>query len=355
MIDVLYVGPYRQNDEWGYTSKAVATLLAAQDINLVLRPVWFTPETQAQDVEHIEEYEYNALSTRDILIQHGLPSYINYNGDFKTNIAILSVDSRIDNTEWITHLRLMDKIIVFSHSEAKLLSDSGLDSAKIFAFEFPPFFLTSKTSDLNLDLKGTIFYTAGSLDIKSGLTEILTAYLSAFSIADPVHLIVCTNQSEAVQEKVGEIKKQLSIYSVSEYYPNIVVVGTTATEVINHVHQIGDFFIDVSYNAIPNQDLLRAVVADSIPILPDNIDIKVDYLAVKTYDDLCVYPARPVADLWSGEFTWTKPNISHLKYKMQQAISTEINLEEIHQSLRSFQETLFTKPSERMKVILCTN
>ena len=68
MKNVLYIGPYRQNDEWGYTSKAFVNLLSAQDIKLVIRPVWFTGEVVSLDVEALEPYEYNKLDSCDILI-----------------------------------------------------------------------------------------------------------------------------------------------------------------------------------------------------------------------------------------------------------------------------------------------
>lgn len=359
MIDVLYVGPYRQNDEWGYTSKAFATLLAAQNINLVLRPVWFTGEHQSQDVDVLEKYEENKLSTKDILIQHGLPSYINYNGDFKTNIAVLTVDSRIDNTDWIYHLNLMDKIIVFSHQEAQILISSGICRDKVLNFEFPPLFLINKTEPLNMHLFGTTFYTIGTMDTKGGMLEVLTAYLSAFDISSSVNLIVCTSdrESDKVQAKVAELKSSLGIYESPLYYPNVLVINSSSNEVLNYVHQKGSFYVDMGYNCVPSQNLLRAVVNGSIPIVPDTIDIfGNDYdFYVETNEVIPVYPERPVKGLWSAEFSWTRPNTLSLMVVMEQAVQEADKLDETRHQLAVFKQNIFTQPNSKIKGFLCIN
>lgn len=76
-MEILYIGPYRQNDEWGYTSKALVKLIGDMDFHLVTRPVWFTGENKSRHVEDIEKFERNELASCDVLIQHGLPSYLN--------------------------------------------------------------------------------------------------------------------------------------------------------------------------------------------------------------------------------------------------------------------------------------
>jgi len=355
MLDVLYVGPYRQNDEWGYTSKALATLLSSQeDVNLVLRPVWFASQGEAQDIENIEQYENGELSTKDILIQHGLPSFINYNGDFKKNIAVLAVDGRIDNTGWLYNLNQMDQIVVCSESEKKLLEESGVESSKIAAFPFPPFFLTASCHILDLNLSGTSFYTVGSLDTKSGLLETLTAFLSTFNIGQAVNLIVACPNAEQVQAKVKELKDSLGIYKQGSYYPNIMVINSDKLEVVNYLHHAADFFIDVSYNAIPSQNLLRSIARGSIPIVPDTVNLFDDNpFAVGTYEEVCVYPDRPVANLWCGESTWSKPIMNSLREKMIEATLQGESVEIAMQRLLSFKSRLFTGHNAAVKEILC--
>jgi len=356
MKNVLYVGPYRQNDEWGYTSKAFASLLASQkDINLVLRPIWFTGEENSKHVENLEPYELNnIMESKDVLIQHGLPSYINYNGDFTTNIGVLAVDSRIDSLDWVNHLRLMDKIVVFSDFEKELLVDSGIEPDQITALPFPPMFLINTINNLDLDLTGTIFYTTGSLDQKGGLQEILAAFLSTFSISDNAHLIVTCNNSSEIQKVVTGLKQQLGIFDQPSYYPNIIVIDTLAPEVVNYTHEIGDFFIDAGYNCIPSQNLLRAIAYNSIPIIPDNTKLFPDYdFYIDTYDEIAIYAERAIENLWSGEFTWKRPRMDSIRNMMKKAVGNPELKEKNLQKLAVFKQGIVRVPNTAIKELLC--
>jgi len=325
----------------------------------VLRPAWFTDEKDSKDVETLEIYEENKLSTKDILIQHGLPSFINYNGDFKTNIAVLSVDSRIDNTDWIYHLQLMDKIIVFSQSEKQLLVSSGIDCDKVFNFDFPPLHMITKTHHLELPSSNTCFYTVGTLDTRSGLEEMLTAYLASFSVHDSVQFAVCTREdlSQSIQDKVSELKSSLGIYSLSEYYPNVVVINNSSNEIVNFLHQKGNFYVDAGYNYTPNQNLLRAIVHGSIPIVPETAAILGDDydFYVETFEDVPVYPQRQIDHLWSAEFLWKKPKIASIMSCMKKAAFEKEEFERIQQGLAAFKQQLFTVPNNEIKGFLCIN
>ena len=58
MKNVLYIGPYRQLDEWGMNSRAFAKMLSQQEgVNLVLRPVWFNQDSHMVDIGDLSKYE----------------------------------------------------------------------------------------------------------------------------------------------------------------------------------------------------------------------------------------------------------------------------------------------------------
>lgn len=353
-MDVLYVGPYRQNDEWGYTSKAFAQLLSNQEINLVTRPIWFNNEIMAVDVEAIEPYEFNTLDNYDVLIQHGLPSALNYNGDFKRNIAITSVDCIVANTDWVTHLNLFDEIVVFSEYEKQLLIDSQVTS-NIIAFKFPPLFFNPAKNDLNLNFQGTKFYTTGSLDIKSGLRETIAAYLSSFSILDNVILILATTDGDAVEKEIMNLKVALGIFGDARYYPNIAVVSNNSAPILNYLHEYCDVFVHVPYNMRIGQELLRAISFNSIPAIlrtPNSLFDESYPFMVECNNDLAIYPQRPLPLLYTAEYDWLTPNIMSLSSTMLQIHSTT-NFDETQQYLASIKSKLISHPDSIIKQLLC--
>ncbi len=355
-MDILYIGPYRQNDEWGQTSKGFATVLTRLDnINLTLRPIWFNGDNRSINMGALEEYEQNEVKDKDILIQHGLPSYLNYNGSFKKNIAITSIDCRIDNTDWVTHLNLFDHVVVFSKHEKELLEMSGVTS-DIIGLSHSPVCMDQAKQEIDIDFTGTKFYTEGSLDLKSGLYETIAAYLSAFSILDDVVLAVATNYPQEVEDKVNQIKAGLGKFKDNKYYPHIAVVGSAETSVMNALHEYCDFFINVSYNMRATQDLLKSLLHDSLPIMLDTVDIIKDWpFYAESYSDLCIYNERPIDTLYSGEYTWAMP----VMYKLQETLSmahekmASNDLDREREMAYKFKSTMFTELDKQVGSI-CT-
>jgi len=327
MKNVLYIGPYRQNDEWGFTSRALVNLLAQQDINLHIKPVWFNQDYEYVNMEEFSEYENKKLHSdqKDVLIQHGIPSYLNYNGNFKENIIVLSLDCEIDNTDWVDHINVFDKVVVFSEYEKELLEKSKV-TTPIFNFSTPPVLEDYEVETFPFDIDGTKFYCQASLDKKSGLDEIISAYLSAFSIDDNVMLALCVSPETAqtVEELIVHIKRRLGIYAEASYYAPIAVCPINNQRLMNHVHMQSDYFIDASYNCRISQNILKAINLKSTPIVLDTCYslFKDDYkYLIKSHDETCLYESRPIKGLYTG--SWRVPSIEHLKSLMLQAVKEE--------------------------------
>jgi hypothetical protein len=317
-MEILYIGPYRQNDEWGYTSKAFATALSdMNDIDLILRPVYFNHETQSLDTDHLEQYEFKKAKKKDILIQHGLPSALNYNGDFRLNIAITSIDCKINDTDWVQHLNLFDKVVVFSEMEMHLLQESGV-TVNIVPFGYPPLFHNFQKHDLNLQFtQKTKFYTEGSLATNSGTREIIIAYLSKFYILDDVLLVIATSQPKELEEEIKKIKQKLGIYVNDDLYPNIAIINNNSLQVMNYLHEYCDVFIAVGYNMRISQQVLKAMLFNSIPITLQSSGF-MEGRVVTGSNQQILYSDRPITRLYSGRDTWYVPDTGSLSKELYQ-------------------------------------
>lgn len=321
---VLFVGPYRQWDEWGKCSRAFVKNIAEHpNSKLSIRPVWFNSAKEIIEIEGVlKNCEFSRPENLDVLIQYGLPNMLNYNGRFKKNVAVTSVDCRIDNTDWVMHLNMFDQVVVFSKYEQELLEQSGVTS-KILSFKISPPLGMRIGINEKFDIPQRIkFYTNGSMDQKGGMTQTIISYLSSgLTNRDDVILIIATEDEKSVNQSVDMIRKGLGIFKNESYYPTI---GISSLEKIDGLHKSCDFYIDSSYNARVGQTTLNAMQENSIVIVPDCLRDVFDYeypFLINTDLEKCVYPQKPIAGLYSGEFSWRVPNTQSLSEKILMAYS----------------------------------
>ena len=305
--EVLYIGPYRQNDEWGKTSRGFLQLLLGSVKNIVSRPLYYS--NNIVELGEIKS-EHSYVEEKDIIIQHGLPESLNYEGDFNYNIAITKVDCRIDNLTWTENLNLFDKICVFSAYEKQLLRQSGIESDKIFAFDFPPVLHEPKES-ISLDIpelrNKTVFYTTAGKNNDSGLLETIVSYYHSFSSLDNVMLIIFSDNGEDIKKMIEEIKKQMSPNGSNTYYPEIGIINNDP-KAIAYAHQNYDCYINVSYNLSTNQEILDCLMGKARPIVLDTVMFLDDCFPVQSRDEVCLKNNRPIPNLYSGLHTWKVPN-----------------------------------------------
>lgn len=325
-MGILYIGPYRQTDEWGRTARAFARSLARTfKDKVVMRPIWFNNEEAFNSELDIAEYEWRKVEEKDILIQHGLPGYLNYNGDFRVNIAITSIDCNVKNTDWPYHLNLFDKVLVFSLYEKELLIESGITS-DIIALEHPPVDIINDKEDLNFKYNGHIYYTSASTDAKSGFLEVVVSYLSQFNILDNVILVAFSDNAKDIEKMIEEIKDSLGIYHNKKGYPNIAIVNRQDPKVLNYAHDNFNTFIDVGYNSGASQNILNSIIYGGLPIVLDTCRIMDDYdLSVKSSESIPYYKKRPLPELYSGAHSWRVPCPISLGKKMKDIYNDKDN------------------------------
>ena len=353
MSNILYIGPYKQNDEWGLNSKAFLGLLQTYyGSNVVSRPIWFTSEDRMHEGFHLLQCEQNKLNSFDVIIQHGLPNRLSYNGNFKKNIAVAKVDSRIKNTNWVDNLNLFDKIIVFSQYEKLMLEESNVVKP-IMAFDFPPIFLSSNIQDFNLNFgKNTVFYTKGSLNEKDGIKEIMMAYLLSFSKLDNVLLLIVTDDKEAIEQEINKQKQLLGLYNPSnnDYYPNIGIINPLSDVILNYLHEKADYYIHTFYDSVPTQDLLKAIIFNHTPIVLDTcaniFDKEYDFI-VSSIKAPCLLKNRPVSQICIGYNDCQCPNIKSLQNKMTLAYTSKNSKDK--SIINTVINDIFTKPLEYIK------
>lgn len=353
MKDIFYIGPYRQNDSWGYTSKAFVNLLASLPIKLSVRPVWFTPAEEARDIENIIQYEYQSPTEKDIIIQHGLPYIFSYSSEFKRNIGTFRLDCEISNMGWVDYINLMDDIIVFSKFESELLYKSKIDS-NINYLPYPPLYQNSREESLDLDIPEFKFFTIGSLSKLSGFYETCVAFLSTYTIWDNIILLVATENVKETSDFVSKIRSTLGIYSNEKYYPNIMIIEAKTDGITEFLHKKCDVFIDASYDAKPSKDTITSIRSEKLQIVPDTIGLfhGTYPLLIKTEKEIMINEKRPITGMYSSEFTFRK----NLAYSIKKALEKTFSVHRegsAYKVIKKLKNSLVSSLNKKLEEILC--
>ena len=345
MIDILYVGPYRQNDAWGYSAKSIAySLLNIAPERTAIRPIWLgLGEGPARDIAMIEHLEARDIDVRSILIQHGLPNKVYYDGTFDMCVAIVNMDCHIPRS-WADNLNTFDLILSpFPHGQ-QLLIESGVKSDKVKSLSYPPYLHITDTQKVPLGPRtGHLFYTYASNDIRSGTREVLMAFLSEFSIADNVILLMLTEPTEVdtIRELITSIKTGLGRFINERQYPQIGVINTNTDAVANYVTKTAQTFIDVGYNGVISRAMVRAAVYRNQIVGLDITDFESVNFPVKSERKTIFYASRPLPQLYTAHNKWHVPIVDSLHEQLRKASvvsrsqhsNVELDLDKPHREL----------------------
>lgn len=358
-MNVLFIGPYRQQDYWGKISRSFINLLSKEDIKLVTRPLYYNIANKAEDIGNIEQYEFNSIDSKDIIIQFGLPMSLNYSGEFKKNIAATMTSSMIKNIGWTYQLNLFEDVLVFSEQEKEILKSSGVKS-NIKNLITPPIEFDNTMQKIPIDLRNKfVFYSDADINTTSGLKQTLVSYLSEFNISNNVCLVLfCDQQNSEEYTKYTElVKKELDIFHDYRNYAEVIIIGTKDQGAINYAHDNFDCYINVGFNMNMNMQIFQAFNFMRPCLLLDSCRgfLKSEYpCSVDSIEETCVSPEqRPVPHLNSGENFWKIPSTKSMKQLMRKISESKNIIDTSKQMICDFNHNHKSELEKGIKEILC--
>src|SRR4051794_36217063 len=107
-MKVLFIGVYRDGTGWAHAAIDYILALDHAGVDVVPRPIRFNA-LKFPVPERILELEQKSSFGCDIVIQHILPHFMEYNGNFKKNIAMFELESTsFAHTTWPEHINMMN-------------------------------------------------------------------------------------------------------------------------------------------------------------------------------------------------------------------------------------------------------
>lgn len=336
-MNVLFVGPYKQTDEWGRKSRSLLHAIKRTGNLVTSRPLYFAPPAWSYN----EEAEYSIAKEYDAIVQFTLPSFAVYDGRFKKNIGVFNTDT-IDNSSTstsISRMKLMDEIWVESAKVQEHLSHK-LQDTKVC--QIGPYMDLSLEKDASLgQFPGPvlrknefenkfIFYFIGSLEERGGLEESMCAYLSEFT-SDDNCAFMCVLDSPAPPDNVNSLVESCSARvgatRSSTARPVVHVVnpdGPLPIEARFSIHKEGDCLVNTEYSLNCSCLTLEAICAQSTPIVNKNTVAydkwgEESLWGVDSYEESCMVSNRSFADMFTSKEICVKPTILSLAKTMRRA------------------------------------
>lgn len=362
MNNILYIGPYKDSNGYGYSSRRFIDCLSCnEDINLSIRPIFYNKSHTLYplNTDQYIDYEQNSSKFYDAVIQHGFPDFFVYNKNFGKNIGLCQIETKnIQRSGWKDKLNLMDEIWVGSIFAKDSIVDAGCrsrikvipepyDLSKYNNDNLQPFF------DIKDDKKPFIFYTIGQYTEKKNIKSIILAFMLEFNKNDNVRLFIKTGDYNIDSRELENIIKydihQIKMISRKFDIPDIdVMTGVLKDIDILRLHKSGDCYINCVKADDGGSCAIESKLCNKIVITTKNIGSNsyfntTNALMVNSSDayvysnDISNYGIFTINELW------VEPDVDSLRKCMREAYFMNESKKELLN--KNFSKQIFDKHS----------
>jgi len=345
-MNILFVGPYRQSDGWGYAAREYIRALRLTKYNLCVRPVYMNSQKSYEDFDEFTDLENRKFESYDIIIQNCLPHMFRRYGDAQTkNIGLSYFEtSTILPTPWPLSINTMDEIWVTSSFERRTLLNSMVkipinvvhiptDHTK-YEKEYEYFKPLENHKD---EFK---FYYIGELSERKDVSTLIAAFHREFHPNEKVRLVLKVNQVGLDEQTVlfninrliSQIRRSLNL---SSYKEDVVITKYLTQDELFSLHKSCDCFVMPSSGEAFSMPTFDAMMCGNLILINKNSSIT-QYecgtgIRVDSHECPAIVDNKPLPFLYTGRDTWYKISMLDLQKKMRRA--TELDRNKIRSSI----------------------
>jgi len=295
MIKSVTISPYESNSEMGEKSRSIVRDLSSYEGIMNTNCSIYDKELKLDNIEE------SSIEDPDLCVQ-----YVNYENFVKTkflNIGIFEPTLK-GAVEQENFLRLLDKIVVRSHSQRQLMPRSLKDDILVAR---PTVSRVPKQSSTKHIVKNTSFLVS-SLGEYTNLEVVIQAYLSSFTSSDNVVLNILSESPQELADFINTIKQNLKSFTKVDLYPTIAIYNDTS------VYEKSNCFIDVSMDYCISLPTMTAASYAS-PIISCNHDGIFEWL-----DEKYCYLVKSYEGRRSSHLVGNIPDALHLGETMKRIV-----------------------------------
>ena len=337
-MNILFVGPYRQNDGWGHATRDYIRAIATNsEYNITTQPIYLSSHDQSFDDKMILGLEESRYDTYDAVIQKTLPDCFSINKTFKYNIGITELETNnYSSSSIVKSINRLDQIWVPSSQEKNTLQKSGVTiPVKIISQPINTAFIKS-LYDYKLKLNPILdnffkFYFIGDYNYRKNLYDLITAFHLAFSYEERVCLVIKTSigglkpgvSRQKIEQEIEDFKKTLNISN--KYKKEILITENLPDKDIIGLHNSCDCLVMPSYGEAFCRPAAEALLCGKTPIVNSNTGMT-DFIddsngfKVKSSAVPVICNPRPLSnifDMYTGNEHWYKVDIYDLVDKLR--------------------------------------
>ncbi len=344
-MDILFIGPYKQNDGWGHASlDYIRSLLQHTyddtDNNIAVRPIYMSnnvlPQQLEENIQEAEKLQFN--NKPDIIIQNTLPSFLSPTDSNDIGLCFFETQ-KVCNKRWIRNLNLMDMLWTHSENEKQALLRSGVKtpiSVIHGAVDLKKYY--RKYDDKNiqrykLNTDTFKFYFVGEYTHRKNIIELILAFNREFHYREKVDLVIKTNRSgskpnilhQKINEDVTKLHDSMRLYKDRKYYKRPIIITDMLTNFdLCALHQECDCFVTTSYGEAFCRPAIDGMGFGNTPICTGNTGMD-EFVNNKTgwVIPSMVMPVLthepPIKDIYTSHETWVQPAIITLQKYMREA------------------------------------
>jgi glycosyltransferase involved in cell wall biosynthesis len=359
MKNILYIGPYKENTGLGRSARRYIDALGYDfDINLSIRPIYFTPylDNSNEAGKDYVEFEDNISQNYDMVIQHGFANCFEYREEFGENVCIPIVDTyNIGHTGWAERINMMDRVIVPSVWSRQSILDAGVNiKTNIIPEPFNMEHFNKDHPDLfdNQDNDFVFYYIAKHKD-KNNIKALIAAFLMEFTKNDDVKLLIKTDmqgfddqESERmIAYDIKQIERSLRIDAKTSQIPRIIV-GHYEQEYIMRMHNQCDCYVDVCKAQNFGASSIESMLFDNITIVNSGTGantyinnqngIEIESILTNVYSkDFYMENTFTIYE------KWREPFLDSIRSSMREAY--EMDQKQKQDKLNNFDKQIFTE------------
>lgn len=336
-MKILFIAPYRQNDEWGDSSRNYIQSLLLTGHDITIRPIFFGNTKITELAPELEKSEKKRHKKYDVLIQKVLPHALTYNGNFDRNIALCTTESRYGLHKWMRQINMMDDVWVTSKHQENLLGALH-DNISVIGCPIPTDIFNEEFEPLDIpEAQETFnFYYIGEHSERSNITALIIAFHSAFRRSDNVRLILNTNASrDDIHALITDIKKRLRIYANENCYKkDIIITPLVDSKAEPKLHTLGDCFILPSCGEAFQKFAVNAAGFNNIVITSDCMSEIPGAICIQSQDAIPCVSNPPLPDLYTANEIWEEISTEHLMGMMQYAYYHHSDISKFTQAVK---------------------
>jgi glycosyltransferase involved in cell wall biosynthesis len=363
-MKVLYISHHRQRSGSGEAARNYIRALCSVGIEVSARPILLQGDLDVKDLpEDIRKAEETSSEGSEVCIQHVLPHYLDYNGNFRKNIAVLITETiGWENSGWAHYVNTMDEVWV-PNLDAK---DAKYDSEIT-----PPVKIIPHACDINRydnvkpavipELEGGYtFYYIGEHNRRKRISAFVEAFHLEFASNEPVNILLKVYQPnkpghETFNEVVqlcNQIKTGLKLYQdTSRYHNELIMANYMSDSELLSLHKACDCFVLSSYGeawsypAFDAMALGKSVIAPAVGGPEEYLDDGNNAYLVEGEYVPCIGSMDTFNYLNTGREKWYSIDINNLRWAMREMF----NKRELREAYRpNHRDYSFEKIGKRM-------